>query len=231
MSFAIPKDVDSETPPGETNEAAAESAQVADDHFDESGEESGVITKARKPINRSAVTLFVIIAIGCAGTYFMYLRTGPQSARAADPMLLSAESTIDDFMKGGNSNITLLRRLLDGTAQVVEQFRDYTNVAQVPLSDLKANPFHSMIAKLEPTEDPAEIARVKKEAEKAAIMKTAQAMQLQSIVIRANRKTCMINNAMYQEGDTVDAFSVDKITPNAVIVKSGAYRFELRMTK
>ncbi len=232
MNFANLKDVDSETPAPNASGTEEQNAEdTASDGFNAENEESDFSSTGRKPINRSALTLFVIIAIGCAATYFMYLRTGPQSARAADPTLASAESTIDDFMKGGNSNIALLRRLLDGTAKIVEQFRDYTNVAQIPLSDLKANPFHSMAAKPEPGEDPVEIARIKKEAERAALIKTVGAMQLQSIVIRQNKKACMINNTMYQEGDTVDNFSVEKINQGGVIVKSGSYRFELKMSK
>lgn len=231
MNFANLKDVDSDSPTTEPGGTVAEGGQEADGGFNADGEDTDLIATERKPINRSALTLFVIIAIGCAVTYFMYLRTGPQSARAADPTLASAESAIDDFMKGGNSNIALLRRLLDGTAKIVEQFRDYTNVAQVPLSDLKANPFHSMTAKVELADDPVEIARLKKEAERTALAKVAGTMQLQSIVIRQNKKACIINNTMYQEGDTFDAFTVEKITPGAVIVKSGSFRFELRMNK
>ena len=41
----------------------------------------------------------------------------------------------------------------------------------------------------------------------------------------------MINNTLYQENETIDIFTVDKIAPNSVIVKTGQFRFELKMAK
>src|SRR2546426_863445 len=61
--------------------------------------------------------------------------------------------------------------------------------------------------------------------------KAVQTLQLQTVVIRANRKACMINNTMYQEGESVESFTIEKISPSAVIVRSGVYRFELKMAK
>ena len=43
--------------------------------------------------------------------------------------------------------------------------------------------------------------------------------------------TCMIDNTLYQEGQSVGDFAIEKINPSAVIVKSAAYRFELRMQR
>ena len=233
MNFAMLKDVE----PGESG-AAPDAAAPPDEQeshetssMSEDGGEEGTefIVTEKKPINKSALTLFVILAIGSAATYVMHLRTGPQSAAAADPVAISAENSISEFMKGGNGNIILLRHLLDGTAKVVEQFKDYTNVAQVPLSELKANPFQSSVAKPQGIDDSAQAARKRKEEEHANIVKAVQGLQLQTVVIRANKKACIINNMMYQEGDTLDKFTLVKIDPNAVIVKSGSYKFELKM--
>ena len=41
----------------------------------------------------------------------------------------------------------------------------------------------------------------------------------------------MINNAMYQEGQDVEGFTIEQIAPQAVVVRNGLYRFELRMQK
>jgi hypothetical protein len=193
-------------------------------------QETEFVAAEKKPINQSALMLLAIVVIGAAGMYLMYLKTGPQSAKAADPAAVTAENTIATFMKGGSGNIALLRSLLENTAKVVEQFKIYPNVAQIPLSDLKGNPFHLASAKPPPGEDPAEIAKKKKEEERLAVTKAVQALQLQTLVIRGNRKACMINNTLYQEGETVDIFTVDKITQSGVVVKSGSFRFELKMS-
>lgn len=232
MNFAMLKDVEPEGSAAAPEAAPAPEAVHETAEVDETGgEETDFIASEKKPINRSALTLFIILAIGSAATYFMHLRTGPQSAAAADPATISAEAAIADFMKGGSGNIALLRNLLDGTAKVVEQFKDYTNVAQVPLSDLKANPFQSTITKPQVVEDSAEVARKKREEEHAAIVKAVGSLQLQTVVIRGNKKACIINNTLYQEGDSVGNFTLVKIDASAVIVKAGSYKFELRMGK
>jgi hypothetical protein len=62
-------------------------------------------------------------------------------------------------------------------------------------------------------------------------MKASTALQLQSIVHSGSRKACMINNTLYAEGQQVDQFTIEKIEASRVIVKSGAYRFELKMQR
>jgi type II secretory pathway component PulC len=41
----------------------------------------------------------------------------------------------------------------------------------------------------------------------------------------------MINNTLYSEGQQVESFTIEKITPDSVIVKNGSYRFELKMQR
>lgn len=230
MNFAMLKDVEPAVE-GKAPETTPTTEHEDAGGMEESGEETDFIAAEKKPINRSALTLFVILAIGSAATYGMHLRTGPRSASAADPATITAEVAIGDFMKGGNGNVVLLRHLLEGTAKVVEQFKDYTNVAQIPLSELKANPFQASVTKPSNIEDSAEVARRKKEEEHSAIVKLVQSLQLQTVVIRANKKACIINNVMYQEGDAIDKFTLVRIDANAVVVKCAGYKFELRMGK
>jgi hypothetical protein len=235
MSF-FNKDVEPENA-GQAGAAAGESqeagqAQENNDLNDAlATPETEFVSAQKKPLNQTAMMLFLIVLVGGAGTYFMYYKNGPQSAKAADPVAAKAETTINDFMKSGSKNVSLLRSLLEGTAKIVEQFKLYPNMTQIPLSDLKANPFHFANYKAAPEQDPAEIAKKKKEEERVAILKSVQTLQLQTVVVRGSRKACMINNTMYQEGEQVDSFILEKINPNSVIVKSGSYRFELKMSK
>jgi hypothetical protein len=237
MSFFM-KDVESESSEqaaapsaGEAHEAHGEQQEGAELHETLSGNETEFVSAEKKPLNQTAMMLFLIVLVGGAGTYFMYYKNGPQSAKAADPQVAKAEATISDFMKTGSQNVSLLKSLLEGTAKIVEQFKLYPNMTQIPLADLKANPFHFTNYKAAPEEDPAEIARKKKEEQRVAVLKAVQTLQLQTVVVRGERKACMINNTMYQEGDQVEQFTLEKINPNAVIVKSGSFRFELKMTK
>jgi hypothetical protein len=237
MNFSLLKDVEPEEP--EDQEAADalpqpadESHEDHDDHGDHTGlsaEETEFVAEEKKPTNQSALMLFAILIIGGAGIYVMYLRTGPRSANASPASVADAEATISDFMQGGNGSVSLLRKLLDGTANIVQQFKS-PQVAQVPLDDLKSNPFHMASAKAPTGPDAEELARKKKEEQRIAVLKAVQLLRLQTVMVHSDHKACMINNTLYQEGDTVDGFTLEHINSNSVIVKNGAFRFELRMT-
>src|SRR5262245_51108777 len=146
MNFAMLKDIEPEDgkgPGGSEADAAGNraappsevppegAAENYDGASDAGGEENSdgdgeFISESRKPMNRNALMLIMFLVIGAGGTYFMYQRTGgPSAAKAAasDPAAAAAETAITDFMKGGRNNITLLRKLLDGTAKIIEQFR------------------------------------------------------------------------------------------------------------
>jgi len=121
-----------------------------------------------------------------------------------------------------------MEEMLHNTQKIVQQFLEYPSVPQVPLSSLNTNPFR--FAKAEPDGKSAEdAAKKKKEEERAAALHASQSLVLQSIIHSGARKACMINNALYNEGQQVDQFMIEKINPNSIIVRSGAYRFELKM--
>jgi hypothetical protein len=231
MTFETLKDVNeqaSEGSPGAIGEGSQDGAEVTEGEGG-GADESEFVSGEKKPLNRSAMMLFVILAVGGAGVYLMRQRTGPSSAIAADSATVTAEAAISDFMKGGRSNVTLLHKLLDGTAKVIEQFKDYTNVAQIPLSELKANPFHFGTVKKEVPEDVEAMAKKKHEELRLVVMKSAEKLVIQSIVIRGTKKACLINNTLYELGEAVDGFVIEKIEPKSVVVRKEDFRFELKM--
>jgi hypothetical protein len=240
MNFSLLKDVEPEEPedyhdqeaadaPRQPTDESTESHEDHSDHADPSAEETEFVAEEKKPTNQSALMLFAILIIGGAGIYVMYLRTSLRSANASPARVADAEATISDFMQGGTGSVSLLRKLLDGTANIVQQFKS-PQVAQVPLDDLKSNPFHMATAKAPTGADAEELARKKKEEQRIAVLKAVQSLRLQTVVVHSDHKACMINNTLYQEGDTVDGFVLEHINSNSVIVKNGAFRFELRMT-
>jgi hypothetical protein len=231
MTFETLKDGNDEASEGGSPGAITEGGQEGSEFNggEGGGDESEFVATEKKPLNRSAIMLFAILAIGGAGMYLMYRRTGPASAVAADSATVTAEAAISDFMKGGRSNVTLLHKLLDGTAKVIEQFKDYTNVAQIPLSELKANPFHFGPIKKEVPEDVEANARKKREELRLIVTKSAEKLQLQSVVIRGTKKACLINNTLYELGEAVDGFIVEKIEGKSVVVRKEDFRFELKM--
>ena len=110
---------------------------------------------------------------------------------------------------------------------VMKQLRNYSSVSHVPLS---SNPF-KMAAEAGHEPTPADDTREKKqrEEEKAAIAKAVAGLQLQFVMHGDKNKSCMINNTLYREGQQIDSFTIEKISPNTVIVRNGIYRFQLSM--
>jgi hypothetical protein len=207
---------------------AASSADGAD------GETSEYIAvEEKKPkVNQTTLVMFGVIALSAAGVWVMYQRVGPGKAVAAPPPeSVQAKKTINSFLDGGGNNIKNMESMLRNTEKVVQQFLTYPSMTQVPLSDLRTNPFRLRPAKPEntPTSDAAE--RRKREEERVAMLKAVQGLQLQSIMYSETRKACMINDTMYREGQNVGDFTVEKVTQNTVVVKNGVYRFELRMQR
>ena len=227
MSFVL-RDVEPGTPEGGNGSSETENHEIEGLAQEET---EFVAPSSKKPINQTAMMLFGILTVGFAGLYVMNMRSGPQAARASsDPAVTAAQATITEFMQRGRGNVLLLRSLLEGTAKIVEQFK-MPNVVQVPLSDLKANPFHFATAKPAITDDGSDAAKKRKEEEKLAIQKAVRGLKLQTLVIRPNRKACMINNVLYQEGEAIDGFTVESITNEGVVVANGTYRFRLQMAR
>jgi len=195
------------------------------------GETDFITADAPKPaLNQGLLYLLVLVTIGGGGTYLMYKRQGPSSAAAASVQTVQAQQTINNFLTSGPNGIKTMEAMLQNTEKIVQRFLEYPSVPQVPLADLQTNPFRfsKPDANAKPDED---ALRKKKEEERTAANRASQELRLQSIICSSSRKACMINNSLYLEGQQVDQFTVEKITPSGVIVRSGNYGFELRMQK
>ncbi|MGH7215013.1 MAG: general secretion pathway protein GspB [Tepidisphaeraceae bacterium] len=195
--------------------------------------DEGFVVEEKKSVNTGTLVMLGLIVAGVAGTYLMMMRAGPKSASAGSPDAAAANKTITQFLQDGQENRKMMENMLKSTEKVVEQFTNYPSMAQVPLSDLKTNPFrHAIEAPAGQAPSLSEAAEKKRrEEERVAMLKAVQELQLQSVLHGDARRACMINNTLYQEGQAVEGFAIEKISPNAVIVKQGSYRFELRMQK
>jgi hypothetical protein len=207
--------------------SSEETAEVFNEG-DESGDSAFIATQEKEPLSKGSVAMFVLLTVAGAGTYFMYVRSGTQNANAA--VDLKAQQVIKQFMTEREKNPDAMKEMLRDTEEKVRWFRNYPGDNQRPLT---ANPF-----RMTPLEDAGKPAapdneRDKKlrEEERIAVLKNVNALQLQSVMHSDARKSCMINNSLYLEGQEVESFTIEKISPNAVIVRNGSYRFELRMQR
>jgi hypothetical protein len=179
----------------------------------------------------SAGTLAVggLIAACAAVVYFMYLRNGPQAANASDATA-AANSTITQFLSADGENVEKMKQMLKDTEKAVQQFQNHPAKSQVPLDNLRTNPFRQVTTELgnKAEEKAAEEAAKRKREE---TLKAVQSLRVQSIIAGGARKAVMINNKMYTEGEEVDRFVVEKIKSGSVIVRFEKSRFELKMQK
>lgn len=201
------------------------------------GEESFVVEEQKPTVSRGTLTMFIIMIVCAGGFYYMYRRTGPSTADASiTKESAEANKTITSFLKGGDTSIQSMLTLLKGTEKRVQQFLTYPNTKQVPLSDLKTNPFRAFEDTPKPSGPDAtalsEAAEKKRrEEERQAILHSVQGLQLQSIMYSADRSVCMVNSNLYREGQSIENFTIEKISPASIVVKNGPYRFELRIQR
>jgi hypothetical protein len=208
--------------------------QPADDSPVIGGEDAAMpaettdVVEEKKPINRGAVLLAVMLA-GAATLYFVFMRPSPKPAQGAADALPQAEVTINQFLSEGHHNVDLMRQMLAETRRIVQQFVSYPNAVQVPLSGLASNPFS--YASGGASEQAPEHARREADDDHQALLKAAQGLQLQTIMRGQTNRSCIINNKLYQEGQVVEDFTIEKIKANSVIVRRGGSRFELRIER
>jgi hypothetical protein len=213
----------------EAGEAGGE--QSADGY---TGSESVVVSESRPSMNGGTLAMFAVLIVGAAGLYLMYRQAGPKSASASiAPQTVEANKTISKFLSGGDANIKSMETLIRNTEKVVAQFLAYPSMTQIPLGDLRTNPFRRRdeITQAAKTSSLPDLSGKRRDEERQTVLKAVQGLQLQSIMCGETRKACMINNALYREGQVCEEFTIEKISPASVVVKNGSYRFELRMQK
>ena len=204
--------------PQQSSEGAEESYEQSD----------GAFVDGQKPKSNvgALATLGAVVILGAGA--FLYMKKGPQQA-AADTVDQSASATINEFLHGNGGN--MMEQTLKDTEKVVQEFKTHAQKPQVPLSELLTNPFRLKEAKPQ-TSSVAEVvpSRIREDEERQRISTEANALELQS-VLRGGRSACLLNNALYHEGEQIGNFTIDEIRPKSIVVHQGKYRFELTMKK
>jgi hypothetical protein len=196
-----------------------------------SGDGGGFVSEEKKPLNTGTLIMAGFLLACGVGTYLMYTRnTQVKASPSADAA--AAQSTITQFLSDDKQNVSKMKDLLQNTEKAVEQFRAAPAKTQVPLEALQTNPFRFGPVQPDgaPAEDEAAAAKKKAEEMRAATLKAAQALNLQFIVV-GKKKSCLINNGRYLEGQQVGEFTIESISPNSVVIVKDDMRFELKMKK
>jgi hypothetical protein len=156
------------------------------------------------------------------------LKRSPQSAGASQAAPASSAS-FDQLIATELPAIRNVDVALANTDMTVEELKSAPASVQVPLMELKVNPFRqggSGASANDAPEDSA--AHDLREQERQSALQAVQSLRLESITHRGPDRACTINNVRYQEGQEADGFLVEEIASNIVVVRKGAYRFELK---
>jgi hypothetical protein len=202
-------------------------------------DEAKAAAKARR--NQIVLAALVLVGVGVGVKQFVLGGGGPKSAAAATvvapggaglPVGLAKGgkgSAVEQFLAGGAGDMKAARELMRHTEQVVQTFKTYPSVNQVPLDNLKVNPFqeHAGVKGAESDEE----AKARKAQERAEALAAAQQLQLQSVLHSKVAPACLMNNTLLRERQSVNGFVVERINPKSVIVHRGIYRFEVRLLR
>lgn len=212
----------SQPPPPPSQQAANDAVTFEGDSYGDFVEQRAFDPRAgaarRGKLTRANLLLVGLFAIGAASVYFLSLRKGPARADARDQ---AVETQIDSYISKAKDAPAGANTSPEGR-QIVEAFYDDITRHQVPLEDLKGNPFvfGGSGAAPAPVEVPKatsaeELARLKRKAE---VEVEFGKLKLQSIMMSQRGGTAIINNTFVTEGETVGSFKVAKINSRSVVL-------------
>jgi hypothetical protein len=112
----------------------------------------------------------------------------------------------------------------DEAEQTLEKFTNSTSIRQIPLSQLKSNPFQQESSSTGGAAGNTPVA-----VDRAAVLNAVASLELESVAISQTRRSCTINNTACEEGQQIDGFTIETIANGSVTVSRGIYRFELTL--
>jgi hypothetical protein len=166
--------------------------------------------EASKPGRNAGMLMIAFVMIGVGVIYFMRARGGPATVIASTEVQ-KADALIKGF---DGTQVRKMEELLKTTEKVVKQWDVDKNAT--PDKELVSNPF-KFVSPTDhgPTTDPN--AKDKEQAKaKAQFLEGLDNMKVQYIMVSPFAKTAMINNKLVQEGQEVDGYVIDKISPQEV---------------
>lgn len=175
-----------------------------------------------KRVNRSTTVLLVLFFTAILLLVFMVKKVSPLSVEAA---------TTDDSLQieRAVANLTGIRMEMDGKLKdAVRKMSTLSDIKQVGVDELKKNPFrHSLVRQIAGIRMKG---KVYKSAGQSAEEK-ANELHLWSIVSSGKKRSCMINDKILYEGDSILGLRVNHIAEGFVELAGQGTRVVLRMSK
>jgi hypothetical protein len=139
----------------------------------------------------------------------------------------SAGRVISSFLHGEQDDVANISRTLDETDELLNKCTAPAAPMQVPLGQIRNDPFCFNSGAARGREDAGTMEN--NDGDRVALLQALGKIQLQSICGSGDQLACMIDNHLYHEGEQVQCFTVERIGQTSVVIRSGGYRFELKI--
>jgi len=184
---------------------------------------------------KKVIVLVCLVVVGGGVVAFQFLRgrspatagacitsssavsPGATSIGEIDSVLQRLDTTSADPKQG---DVSVVR-----VEQLVKEFDGYIRQRQVPLSQLRANPFQVASAKVEAKAEinrkeaaAAEAAAAAEEARRRQILEAGARLTLGSVLVSGEKRFAVVSGRVCSVGDVVCGFQIQQIEPNRVVL-------------
>lgn len=166
------------------------------------------VATTSKSVRKSTILVAILVSIGLVCLWFMIRKSQPQSA--------SAKQTDEDQTKieVAISRLTgVSSEMISKADQILKKFYEFSGVLQVQVGDLVKNPFEVEVfakdMKSETTSANAEeeAAMVRRQ----RLKQRAGSLSLLSVMQSGQSSSCMINDKLLRQGDTIEGFVITRV--------------------
>lgn len=158
----------------------------------------------------------------------LFLHTTATAAPIESQGLPATRQVFANYLCGPKGDLSRLESMLRSTDALMQQCTAAQDAIQVPLSNLRADPFRIG----DNAAGGSDISKVgESDVDRVAMLQQVQKLTLQSIMVSGDLPACTINGHLYREGEVIDDFNIERIETTEVVVRNGGYRFELKIAR
>lgn len=182
----------------------------------------------RLKLGRTNLLLAGLFAAGIGALYLLSLRGGPRQASAHD---VAVEQEVTEFIERASTPEG--QEQASQTRRIVEEFYNYAARVQVPLRELRANPFafRAPAAPDGPERQTEDAAEAQRRQQVEAARRELATLRLQSILMGSGGGTAIVNNTFVRAGERIGSFTVTAVDARTVTLEAQGETFTLEMAQ
>jgi len=174
-------------------------------------------------IRKTNVFLVGMFAVGVLCLYLLGLRNGPQEASAEEQAVVAqVDAAIQAMNTPDGSSVS-------ATSQVVNTFYYEAKQRQIPVADIAGNPFVYRPTASPNTSQTANVSPQGVHQEATGQDFAPHKLKLQSVLMGARGATAMISSNVLTKGETIDGWTVVRISSREVLLARDGKQYVLRM--